>query len=189
MVLTNLLIMDSMQVENAVNNINNMKIYFKGVFYNKNIDFNILDCHECFFIVNTITDITVFGHWVSFFIRNQHCYFFDSFGFSPNHYGSDIEKFYSDFRGYKTVVFNKPIQSSFSYVCGAYAIVNSYYMYKGYSIRQICNLFSKNKKKNDAFIVNQLYRLVGLRLSCVPKFCTLSMFGISCKFFCNCNHE
>ena len=136
-----------MQVENAVNNINNMKIYFKGVFYNKNIDFNILDCHECFFIVNTITDITVFGHWVSFFIRNQHCYFFDSFGFSPDDYGSDILDFYSFFSGYKTVVFKKPIQDDFAYTCGAYAIVFSYYMCKGYSVRCIKLMLGFNRKK------------------------------------------
>lgn len=115
--------MDSYQIGKALNIIPEIGNLFKGCYFNRNIPFELKYERECFFIVNTIVELGNMGHWILFYVSNQHLYFFDSFGIDPMQYGWDIARFFSSYGGCKTIVFNRPIQSEFSYVCGAYVIL------------------------------------------------------------------
>ena len=159
---------------------------FRGCFYNKNIPFEFLGEKECFFIVNSVTDLRKMGHWVLFYIKSFHLYFFDSFGLHPSEYGWDIGDFFEKYPLRKTIVFENAIQNDFSFVCGAYVIIFSYLTCKNYSIRRIKSLFSKNTRKNDSFIASYLYSLIGITISCNQMFCPNYMFFSNCRKFCKC---
>ena len=126
------------------------------------------------------------GHWVLFFIRNYHLYYFDSFGMNPEIYKGDISMFFKSFQGFKTIVFNKPIQNDFSYVCGAYTIILAYFMTKNNSINLIKSKFTKNTCRNDNFIVKKLYSVAGISLTCNQLLCPNEMSHINCKHYCEC---
>ena len=77
--------------------------------------------YPCCFIVNTHPSNKPGEHWLAFFYsKSGYCYFFDSYGLSPNYYGlqSYIEK---TSKGYS---FNsKRLQSFTSNTCGFYAFI------------------------------------------------------------------
>ena len=133
-----------------------------------------------------MTDLRKMGHWVLFYIKSFHLYFFDSFGLHPSEYGWDIGDFFEKYPLRKTIVFEKAIQNDFSFVCGAYVIILSYLTCKNNSIRRIKSLFSKNTRKNDSFIASYLYSLIGITISCNQMFCPNYMFFSNCRKFCKC---
>ena len=159
---------------------------FKGCYYNKNIPFELMKERECFFIVNTVTDLQKMGHWVLFYIKEFHLFFFDSFGLHATQYGSDIKNFFESYQYRKSLVFDHAIQNELSYLCGAYVLIFSYLKCKNYSVRQIKSLFTRNTRKNDSFIASYLYRLIGIKLSCNQMFCPKRMFFTSCRKYCVC---
>jgi len=126
------------------------------------------------------------GHWILFYIKDFRLYYFDSFGLSPIDYGWDIDHFYTTYTGYKTKVFHTAIQNDTSYVCGAYTIFISFYMSMDYSLFYIKSLFTRNRRRNDSFIVSRLYSLVGLDIECNQNFCSNLMFFEKCRKFCSC---
>ena len=126
------------------------------------------------------------GHWILFFIKDFHLYYFDSFGFTPEDYGWDITDFFGSYPTCKTIVFVDPIQNEFSYVCGAYTILFSYLMCKNYSLGYIKSLFTRYRRKNDSYAVSYLYSLVGINLTCNPKYCPNHMYFGKCRAYCTC---
>ena len=178
--------MDSLQIKDAIQNISPTNRFFKGCYYNRNIPFHLMRERECFFIVNTIIDIRKMGHWVLLFIKDFCLYYFDSFGLSPVDYGWDIEHFYTSYPGYKAQVFHTPIQNDVSYVCGAYTIFFAHCMSMDYSLSHIRKLFTRNRRRNDSFIVSRIYSLVGMDVECQSNFCSNLMFFEKCRKYCSC---
>ena len=178
--------MDTLQIMYAVQNISPTNRFFKGCYYNRNIPFNLMKERECFFIVNTITNVRKMGHWILFYIKNFRLYFFDSFAMSPVEYGWDIDSFFTSYPGYKTEVFQSPIQNDVSYVCGAYTIFFAHCMCMDYSLFHIKTLFTRNRRRNDSFVVSRVYSLVGLDIECKSDFCTSLMFFDKCRKYCLC---
>ena len=105
--------MNSFQISEALRIIPETDGLLKGCFYNRNIPFQLSKEKECFFIVNTIVNIKNMGHWILFFIKDFHLYYFDSFGFTPEDYGWDITDFFGSYPTCKTIVFVEPIQNEF----------------------------------------------------------------------------
>ena len=54
---------------------------FKGCFYNLNTPFKLLREIQCFFVVNTITDLRKMGHRVIIYIKKNHFFLFVCFTF------------------------------------------------------------------------------------------------------------
>ena len=176
--------MDNHQITQSIQAISELKWLYKGCFYNKTIPFGMFQQKDCFFIVNTITDTRNMGHWILFFIRNYHLYYFDSFAMDPSVYGGDISNYFKSYHGYKTIVVENPVQNDFSYVCGAYAIIFAYFMSRDNSLPYIKSMFTKNTCKNDKFVVTKLYSLTGFTLACNKLSCKCN-YSI-CKNFCEC---
>lgn len=178
--------MDSNQLTQILQMIPETNGLFKGCFYNRNIPFQLMHEKECFFIVNTIVDVRKMGHWILFYIRNHHLYFFDSFAFSPNDYEWDIADFFNTYPTNKTIVFSNQIQNELSYVCGVYTIFFGYFMSKKYSINRIKSIFTRNTRRNDSYVVSFLHSLVGITLTCEQKYCHAYMYSGKCRKYCDC---
>ena len=176
--------MDNHQIARLVSSLPEMNRLYKGCFYNKSIPRDQPYQKDYFFIVNTIQDIRKMGHWVLFFIRNFHLYFFDSFAMTPSIYGGDISNFFNSYHGYKTIVFKTPIQNDFSYVCGTYTIILAYFMTMDNSIPFIKSMFTRNTCKNDNFVVAKLYSLTGFTTT--RDQLSSHCYHVKCKKFCEC---
>ena len=179
--------MNGFQISNALNIIPETENLFRGCYYNRNIPFSLFNERTCFFIVNTKTNLSrSMGHWILFYIRDYYLLFFDSFALEPRFYGWDIEEFYEMYPGCKSIMISRPLQNEFSYVCGAYCVVVSYLLSKNYTVKRIHSLFTKKTRKNDSYVSNYLYSLVGVSLSCNQQFCPGTMFGSTCRNYCSC---
>ena len=104
------------------------------------------------FIVNTQARNKPGQHWLAFYYDSKGiCYFFDSYGRSPNYY---------NFKNYikrtaKKYYFNKIKIQGDSYLCGLYSIF--YLLFKARNQEnKFFSKFSKNTKKNDEFMINHL---------------------------------
>ena len=126
------------------------------------------------------------GHWILFYIKDFHLYYFDSFAISPIDYGWDINDFFRLYPGNKTEVFHVPIQNEVSFVCGGYTIIFAFYMSMDYTLSYIKSLFTRNRRKNDSFIVSRLYSLTGVNVTCHQNFCPNLMFYEKCRKYCSC---
>lgn len=180
--------MNGNQIYESIRIIPDLDGIFKGCYINVNVPFDIIDKRECFIIVNTLSSIShSMGHWILFYIKDFILYYYDSFGMDPAMYGGDINKFYDEYPYYKIKAINNALQQDSSYVCGCYCITFAHLMAINYNLFRIKSLFSKNKLKNDSYVTNYLYGLVGLKFSCVQNFCTNIMLNqSSCKKYCCC---
>ena len=178
--------MDGGQINNILNGMEETRHYFKGCYINKNLPKWFANIENGFIIVNTLNDANKIGHWILFFIKNMHLYYFDSFGNNPNNYGYRTSKFYNTYPKNKTIVFNSPVQADFSYFCGAYVIYFSYMMCLDYSTGFIKNKFTNNKKNNDKVVSRFVYKKSGIEHTCNSFFCPSYMFLTRCRQFCSC---
>ena len=87
------------------------------------------------------------GHRFVLYNKDYNILFIDSFGINPKFYGRDIKDFYALYPGCKNMMLKKPIQNEFSYVCGAYCVVTSYFLSKNYTINRFKSVFIKNTRK------------------------------------------
>ena len=160
---------------------------FKGCYLNKNIPLNILNEERCLFVVNSLVDVKDIGHWILMYINNRNLFFFDSFGNTPSFYGGDISRIY-DLYGYsKSIVFDYPIQSFDSFVCGAYVIYFGYEMCAHANSFLIKNAFTRFRRGNDKKVVRYVDKKMGISDMCCIDFCPRYMYDIPCKTSCNCN--
>lgn len=154
---------------------------FQGVFTNKT--FRIKD--KGYYIVNTVSDAEIMGHWVLFYFENNNrVIFIDSFAKHPSLYGGNILKFYTDF-SVKSVVKHR-LQSSDSLVCGLYCIYFTFYLNKKYSMKRILSHFSGNYKRNDRTVERILPKLGIDR--CQLRLCPFLMYNKKCLYVCECRH-
>ena len=103
------------------------------------------------FIINTDDWPGVGGvHWVAvWFDRYKRAIFFDSLGKHPSHYKFQI----------KPYQWNKKCYQGESDLCGEYSLFFIMFMIRGADLKWIQRRFSKDKRKNDAYIRSYFYRL------------------------------
>lgn len=91
-------------------------------------------------------------HWTVIDLTGKEPYFFDSFGHSPQFYHFKIQP-----KGkHNTFV----LQHSSSETCGIWSIYYIIYKSKKYSVKRMLSKFStKDRKRNDAYIIKWLTKL------------------------------
>lgn len=107
-------------------------------------------------IIANLDDHTRSGsHWVGFYVTKDGVgSYFDSLGFPP------LNSTFSNRLTINSKRYDwnrKKIQSDSSTVCGQYCLVFLYYLNKGFSLNEFCQMFTDNYKKND-ILINKLYR-------------------------------
>jgi len=100
------------------------------------------------FVINTDPSYKVGEHWLGFFFdRDKTCYFFDSFGNSPEYF--NLGKYTKRFAN--SVEYNDDqIQGFFTNTCGHYVVFFILMINRGFSIKNIVACFNlKNFDLND----------------------------------------
>ena len=181
--------MDGGQITKILSSLPETFPLFNGVYTNSKIPDLFLSSVNGFIIANTLsgseTDKGI-GHWVSLVCRDGVLYFLDSFAMHPSVYKGEIYRIFSSYLGDKKVVFESPLQSPNSYVCGAYTVYFSYMMCINRSVYEIKMKFSVNKKCNDKFVRKFIMKLTGTSVKCNSEFCPAYMFMTNCSKRCSC---
>ena len=104
------------------------------------------------FIANTQARNRPGQHWLAFYYDSKGtCYFFDSYGRTPNYYNF---KSYIQRTAKKCYYTNKRIQGD-SYICGLYCVF--YLLFKARNKEKIFfSKFTKSLKKNDEYILDNI---------------------------------
>ena len=179
--------MDDVQITNILKSLPETACFFNGVFSSNQIPYSFYETKNGFIIVNTIKDSSeTMGHWLLITMRNGVLEFSDPLSKNPKEYPKEIADFFSYYPGEKTIVFNSPVQAEDSLACGAYAIFISYMSSLGHSVFNIKKNFTSDRKKNDRFVTNFVFKITGTVKSCNKKFCSSYMFGLDCRSFCAC---
>ena len=177
--------MNGLQIDSLLRNLNTIKRWYHGTFTEASIPFNLIEKNNIFFIVNTVSNVAIMGHWVLIFINKNVLYYFDSYGNLPP--DNNIMKFIKTFPRKRYLINVKSLQSNNSFVCGAYCIYLAYFKCKGISFPSILARFSRNKRNNDKKVLRFLFKLIDNK--CVGNFCPRLMFNESCNdYLCMC-HE
>ena len=180
--------MDAQQITSAFNLSYHTYICFRGCFLNNNIPTNFINEGICFIVVNSLKKVGDIGHWVMIYINQNNLYFFDSFGQMPAFYGGDITRIYDLYPHEKSVIFERPVQSFDSSVCGAYVIYFGYEMCRHSKPFLVKNSFSRFKRENDRKVVRYVDDKIGLKEVCCKNFCPRYMYNMPCKKNCKCNY-
>lgn len=152
--------MTGFQVIEALNRIPETRRLFRGFYFNGHLPLNLLNERTCFCVVNAITDTeSNMGHSILFYVKDYHLLFFDSSASEPNSYGWDIQQFYQQYPGDKSIVLSRPLQNESSYVCGAYTVVIAYFLSNNFTVEQIKSLFTENTRNND-LIISKYFALI-----------------------------
>lgn len=80
------------------------------------------------------------SHWVSFYIDNKNCYFFDSYGRPP------MKEFKDYLTQYKLAYNTQRLQSDFSACCGQYCM---FYLMMKARFKDFTEYFDENLEEND----------------------------------------
>ena len=179
--------MNAQQISTTFNFNHHTYKCFRGCFLNKNIPSNIVNEGRGFIVVNSLKEVGDIGHWVMIYTNQRKMYFFDSFGRPPDFYGGDISNIYNSYPHEKSFVFQTPVQSFDSSVCGAYIIYFGYEMCRHSKPLLIKNSFSRFKRDNDRKVVRYADEKIGMKEICCKNFCPRYMYDIPCKKTCKCN--
>jgi len=118
--------------------------HFLGAFAFDELPINL--SYPSSFIINTKPRINEGEHWLAlFYDKNKVCYFFDSYGFSPNYHRltNYIRTTSAKFNYNKNV-----LQEMGSTVCGEYCIMFLYYISRN-DLYSFYKKFSNKVKNND----------------------------------------
>ena len=130
--------MNTLQLERALKRNRFTNKIFCGVFAADQLP--KLKTFPCGFVANTDPSTEPGMHWVAFYFPSTgKGEFFDSYGHPPEYYGFDEIETWN----------TRPIQSSWSEVCGQYCIFYLYHKARGYSMSKIVNLFTDKPNLND----------------------------------------
>ena len=178
--------MDDVQITEILESLPETACFFYGVFSSNKIPQSFYDIKNGFIIVNTINDSNEsIGHWCCMIARDGVLEYYDSLQ-NPMTPSGEIGDFFSKYPGEKVIAFDSPLQSEESLVCGAYAIYFCYMYSLGYSRFHIKKQFTSNKRKNDMFVSNFVFKKTGTLKSCNKKYCAAYMFGFDCRSYCAC---
>lgn len=172
--------MDNLQIDAILKNNPITREKYIGCFMEKVLPF---EKRNGFMIINVESDSSKMGHWILFFACSDHVIFFDSFGFRPINYTSNINLYYNSFK--TCIIATKDaIQSPTSLVCGAYCIYIAYFLCSNISIRVI---IQRLKNKNSDKIVERfIMMLSGNNKACNQTMCPTHTFKTLCKIVCKC---
>ena len=117
---------------------------FTGVFPRDRIP--TITQFPCCFILNSDSSNQPGSHWLAIYLPNDCCLeFFDSYALPPSFYGFSFTS---------TISNNKLLQSNSSNVCGQYCIFYLIQRSRGYSMRDIQNMFCLDSNWNDMRVAN-----------------------------------
>lgn len=144
--------MNSKEISKVLRSFAHTKNKFRGVFATENIPTDKRNLPYGF-VANTDPSWLPGKHWVAVYVNtDEKVEFFDSFGRRPMN--SSLKKLCG-----RDYIFNERIlQSPLSTVCGQYCI---YFLYKrctGKSFKNIMKCFTRNTRRNDAFVTNFVNR-------------------------------
>jgi hypothetical protein len=141
--------MNTAQIVNALEQDTVTRKTFCGVFPSNKLP-QTVDKYPCGFVANTDPSNKPGTHWVVFYFPTEEKgEFFDSYGQAPNFYRDSFGDFLN--KHCNEWDFNKrKLQSAWSDVCGKYCIFYLSHRARGYSMRQIVQLFNDNTMLNDA---------------------------------------
>lgn len=91
-------------------------------------------------------------HWIAMYFTEKDGEFFDSYGHPPGFFSTRFATYLS--RNAPTTAHNdKKIQSYYSDVCGEYCVMYLLYRSRGYSMKDMTDLFdSRHDDENDCFV-------------------------------------
>lgn len=104
------------------------------------------------FIVNTDPHQLPGKHWIACYIKNNVLETFDSYGHSPGILSPFIKRYMNTFE--RTLNNTKRLQSSETRVCGQYCFFYLMCRCRGFSMKDITNLFTHDFMLNDQFVYN-----------------------------------
>ena len=120
---------------------------FNGVYSRDHLPNKIKDGA---YIINLDEYSDIGTHWIALYVKNNDITYFDSFG--VQHIPKEIKAFIKN-RNIKTNIFR--IQVYDSIMCGYFCTGFIDFMFKGKSLTEYTNLFSRNYfKKNEDTILN-----------------------------------
>jgi len=128
------------------------------------------------FIINTDPRQLPGKHWIAMYINERGVLeAFDSYGNLPSLYSPYIKRFMDTFK--RRLINTKRIQGSETRVCGQYCLFYLLCRCKGYSMKEITDIFNEDFQINDQFVYNFIderfhccmYPMSGLCQTCVNK--------------------
>ena len=140
--------MNTIQIKTALLSDSTSRKKFCGVFPADHLP-ETLETFPCGFVANTDPSSEPGRHWVAlYFPSKETAEFFDSYGQPPDLYGKFFEDFL-DKHSYEWEFNSHKLQSTWSNVCGQYCIFYLSHRARGYSMKNIIQLFSDDTKIND----------------------------------------
>ena len=119
---------------------------FNGVYCRDNLPKTIKNGA---YVINLDEYSDIGTHWIEIYVNNKSVIYFDSLGVGHK---SEIKKFINN----KNIIANiYRVQNYNLIICGYFCIDSINYMFKGKSLTDFTNFFSRNNsKKNDDIILN-----------------------------------
>lgn len=152
--------MDSIDIRTLLSHIPN----FLGVFPSDCLPLIKNKFNQFALIVNTDSSENIGTHWLAIIVRNNVCYYFDSFGGLPK--VKNIRSFCEQF---KSCIYNREKHQMIQEItCGAYCIfvVNEMLVHKK-SFKSIVSTFHRIKR-DDVYVRKYLLRKFSFHLSSLP---------------------
>ena len=118
-------------------------------------------------VVNTHPSTRPGEHWVAFYVEDNVCEYFDSYGLPPP---LDFEHYMKQ-RGLTYVFNNCLLQDYFSFVCGQYCIYYLYHRNKGESMTSILTKLKERGDKNDSIVSDFVARKWEIDNVCRGQIC------------------
>lgn len=173
--------MDTMQIDYVATTDSVLRRLYKGCYSIDTIPRINFNTSDWYFIFNSVPsqDVSVMGHWLMIFSRDNRMYFFDSFGLPMHHYNIDNRL------SSACEIINFPLQSANSLVCGPFTLYFAYFMSSGVKAHKIVTRFSRiYRRNNDAIVMRFMSKLT--RNTCTPFLCPTISLKEECSRNCNC---
>ena len=143
--------MNTTQLQRAIDCDVEMKEKIIGVFAADDIP-HLIRSSSYVLIVNSDTHDLPGSHWIACYANNDVLETFDSYGYSADSLSPFIKRYMNTFT--KTVNNIKRLQSSNTKVCGQYCLFYLMCRCRGYSMKDITDIFSRDFILNDQFVYN-----------------------------------
>lgn len=122
---------------------------FSGVFSSDTLPIAKIKKRPCYLVVNLDPSYMEGSHWVSLFLTNNHCFYFDSYGRSPSL--PSIKKFIR--KNSSSWSFSKKkLQSLMSDTCGHFCCMLGLFLNNKRSVQDFLDTFTHNTLLNDILV-------------------------------------
>ena len=138
--------MDSRQIEKIMKNFAGP--YYWGTFPRNKMPTCVVPPFSL--VCNTEPDTELGEHWIAIYVDGaENGEYFDSYGLPPLH--AEFTQFL-DYNCRKWIWNSKQIQDISSMVCGQHCIFYLHQRYKGFSLEEIKDFFTKDAQQNDEIV-------------------------------------